>query len=210
MEPVNLEQNHSTEIHDKEIEAIGKLYEILKNLPNQSVERVLSYMCRVFLKDTVKALGGMDKHNCNFENQNLSKAPIQDENESHNEMNPIAVKWLKRNSVSIEELSLTFSVGLDEYDIVAKKIPGKSKKEKTKIIFLLMGAASYLKNGTLKFSHENAKETCQHYDAWDTDNFSTYLKTYVGEVSGNKSSGYILTARGLASATELIKQIANL
>lgn len=120
-----------------------------------------------------------------------------------------ATKWLLRSNLSEDVLEEVFSIGLDEFDVVAKKIPGSSKKERMKNIFILTGVASYLKTGIAKFTHEKVKETCTHYASWDTDNFHRHLKTFIGELKGDKSSGYTLTSKGLSLGSELIKIIAS-
>jgi hypothetical protein len=54
------------------------------------------------------------------------------------------------------------------------------------------------------------KETCMHYGAYDQPNFATYLKEFASEISGSKESGYALTARGLANAVIVVKEILGL
>ncbi len=102
-------------------------------------------------------------------------------------------------------LSSLFSLGVDEIDLVAKKVPGSNKKDKMLSVFRLKGVAAYLGAGVARFTHEEVKEACVHYDAFDTNNFAAYLKSIASEVSGTKESGYTLTARGLTEATEMIK-----
>jgi hypothetical protein len=116
------------------------------------------------------------------------------------------------------------SLGLDEIDLVAKSIPGKSKNERTRSVLLLQGVASYLSTGVARVTHDKVKEACLHYDAWDSDNFARYLRNLSREVGGNRESGYMLTAAGLTAAgltaagltaagltaaTEMIKELFN-
>jgi hypothetical protein len=76
-------------------------------------------------------------------------------------------------------------------------------------VFLLKGVAAYLGTGAARFTHEQMKEACLHYDAFDAGNFATNFKGLASEVSGSKDSGYALTARGLASATEMVKTMTE-
>lgn len=55
--------------------------------------------------------------------------------------------------------------------------------------------------------YKQARETCQHYDAYDSGNFASHLKDFAADISGSKESGYILTPRGLTDATELLKKM---
>jgi hypothetical protein len=74
---------------------------------------------------------------------------------------------------------------------------------------LLKGIAAYLSTGVARVSHEQLKEACLHYDAFDPANFATHMKDFAAEASGTKESGYTLTARGLTAATEIIKSIVK-
>jgi hypothetical protein len=93
--------------------------------------------------------------------------------------------------------------------LIAETVSGKSKKDKMHNVFLLKGVAAYLGSGAARFTHEQIKEACLHYDAFDAANFATHLKSISADVSGSKAVGYTLTARGIASATELVKTMAQ-
>ncbi len=73
----------------------------------------------------------------------------------------------------------------------------------------MKGIAAYLSTGVARVSHEQLKEACLHYDAFDPANFATHMKDFAAEASGTKESGYTLTARGLTAATEIIKSIVK-
>lgn len=122
-------------------------------------------------------------------------------------ISPIAQKWMRRNGLAVDRLSKFFSLGVDEIDFVAKTVPGKTKKDRMHSVFLLKGIAAYLGSGVARVSHEQIKEACLHYDAWDAGNFAANLKTFTADISGTKEAGYTLTARGLTSATETIKSL---
>ncbi len=74
-------------------------------------------------------------------------------------------------------------------------------------VFLLRGIAAYLGTGAARFTHEQMKEACLHYDAFDAGNFAVYFKSLSGEVAGTKGTGYTRTPRGLANATEVVKSL---
>src|SRR5262249_48578505 len=130
-----------------------------------------------------------------------TEEPDKDDDKELEGISPVARKWMRRNGLTATQLSNIFSLGVDEIDLVAKTVPGgKNKKEKMRNVFLLKGVAAYLGGGVARFTHEQAKETCLHYDAYDVKNFATYLKGMQSEVSGSKDTAYQLSARGLASA----------
>ena len=137
-------------------------------------------------------------------------APSRSEEEcssSPDGINAIAQKWMKRNSLGVAQLSTIYSLGGDEIDLIAQSIPGKSKRQRMRNVLLLKAIAAYLGGGAARIAHEQLKETCLHYDALDSANFATHLKSFASDVSGTKHSGYTLTQRGVAAATDLIKQL---
>lgn len=125
-------------------------------------------------------------------------------------ISPVAQKWIQRNGLQPEQLSSIFSLGGDEIDLIANKVPGKSKRTKMRSVFLLKGVAAYLSGGAARIAHDKIKETCLHYGAFDQPHFATYMKEFASEISGSKESGYTLTARGLANAAILVKEILGL
>jgi hypothetical protein len=74
-------------------------------------------------------------------------------------------------------------------------------------VILLKGVAAYLGTGAPRFTHEQIKEACLHYDAFDANNFAFHLKNLSSEISGTKESGYTLTPRGLVAAGKMVKEI---
>jgi hypothetical protein len=125
-------------------------------------------------------------------------------------ISPVASKWMIRNDLTAASLSSLYSLGLDEIDLVAKTVPGKSKKERTRSVLLLQGIASYLSNGVPRVSHEKVKEACLHYDGeTDSSNFRKYMNDFAREVGGSHDTGYQLTASGLTNATDLIKALIS-
>ncbi len=49
-----------------------------------------------------------------------------------------------RNGLTAKGLSGVFSLGVDEIDLIAKNVPGKSKTDRTHSVLLLKGVAAYL------------------------------------------------------------------
>jgi hypothetical protein len=125
-------------------------------------------------------------------------------------ISPVAKKWMKRSSLSADQLSRLFSLGVDEIDLVAKKMPGDTKRAKMRNVVLLKGIAAYLGTGAARVTDEQLREACLHYGAFDNTNFARDLKGMASVVSGSKATGYTLTARGHAEATELVKQMLGM
>jgi hypothetical protein len=204
---------------DSEIAAIGVVFAALKGLDKEAASRVINYVAK---KIGIEVEKSKDEGQSGHETENSSEAQgkFEEKEEAAKEkrnaedastdgISPIAKKWIIRNGIETSRLSKVFSIGHDEIDLIAKSVPGAKKKDRMHNVFLLKGVASYLSSGTARFTHEQLKEACLHYDAYDVSNFAAYYKTMSGDVSGSKESGYTLTARGLSSATELIKEIGK-
>jgi hypothetical protein len=125
-------------------------------------------------------------------------------------INSVALKWMRRSGLTPSVLQNIFSLGIEEIDLVANSVPGTNKKERMHSVLLLKGIASYLGTGVARVSYEQLKEACLHYDAYDGANFSAYLKSFAAEVAGSKNAGFTLTARGLTSATELLRTMTGI
>ena len=201
---------------DPEFSAMRAVYDALRNLDKDSQNRVLEY--------AIKRLG-LKRDTSEREESGSSFSPRQlaeevrerpeaavDELDVEDELSgvsPIARKWIRRNGLSVNQLSELFSLGLDSIDLVARSVPGQNKKEKMRSVLLMTGAAAYLGAGVARVDDAAFREALSHYNAYDGKNFSHYLKDWAPEVSGSKESGYTLTARGLAAAAELIKGITG-
>lgn len=204
---------------DKEILAITTVYAALKELDAPAQSRVIEYVLkklnltlqtdnleRTENKEPAAETNSFDDDQSKSQNA-LPKDSSADE---FTGVSPVAQRWIQRNGLRAEQLSSIFSLGGDEIDLVANKVPGGSSKARMRSVLLLKGVAAYLGGGAARFTHDKVKETCVHYDAYDSANFATYLKKLVAEVSGSKESGYTLTARGLANAVVLVKEMLGL
>ncbi len=192
---------------DPEIQAIAEVFSTLKGLDADSQTRVIDYVRRKLglsveirgsAEDDIKPLmRGPDP---------VALAPVT----SAAGVSPMADKWLRRSGLSMPQIERVFNIGAqDEIDVVANKLLGKTKAARSREVILLKAAANYLSTGVPKVNHEVVKQTCEHYDAYDVTNFSKTIKSMAPELSGSKQSGYTLTARGLAAAADLIKQMSG-
>jgi hypothetical protein len=201
----------STVKQDPEFAAMSAVYAAIKDLQPEIQTRVLKYVA--------------DKLNLTHihtqrtpQVEELAEEPPDTEFETVTErgrnggdelegISPVARKWLTRNDITPKQLMPIFSIGGDEIDLIAEDIPGGSGREKVRNIFLLKGIAAYLGAGAARITHEQVKEACLHYDAYDATNFAKYVKNLSGDISGGKDSGYALTPRGMADAGKLVKDM---
>ncbi len=197
---------------DQEITAINIVYDALKDLEPAAQKRVLEYVAsRLHVPSPDDESHPTPAADTKDRTLAPPERPIDTQGTDDSEgISPVAIKWMRRSGLTAQGLSPFFSLGVDEIDLVAKKVPGESKKDRMHSVLLLKGIAAYLSTGVARVTHEQAKEACLHYDAYDSANFAAHLKkSFAAEVAGNKQSGYTLTARGLTNATEIIKALAS-
>jgi hypothetical protein len=201
-----------------EIAAIGEVHAALADLEPEAQTRVLNYVAQMLGVPSVVQVEKLrdhpeksDKKEEQIEPSKIAEPPQDAEGDSHEieGISPVAKKWMVRNGLVENQLTAIFSLGVDEIDLIAKMVPGTSLKDKMRAVALLKGVAAYLGTGATRFNHEQLKEACLHYKAYDATNFSKYMKSIASEVSGNASSGYMLTTRGVAAATDIIKQMVQ-
>jgi hypothetical protein len=196
---------------DPEITAISEVHAALQGLEPDAQFRVLKYVAdKLGLSDPIYSTSGSKRTDEPDENL-TTKQPPEDTNKKVEEdgdlegVSPAGKKWITRSGLQPNQLSLIFSLGGDEIDLIAKSLPGNSKAKRMRSVILLKGLASYLGTGAARLTDQEVRETCLHYDALDAGNFATHLKEFASEVNGSKETGYTLSARGLAGATEMVK-----
>jgi hypothetical protein len=194
---------------DPEITAIARVYDALKELEPAAQLRVLEYVAGKLGISSPFSDEERGKAHDSDEALSTSSLHQTEKNEDTEGISPVAIKWMKRSGLAASNLSALFSLGGDEIDLVAEKVPGNSKTQRMHSVVLLKGIASYLSSGVARMTHEKIKEACLHYDAFDSPHFARQLKDFSSEVTGTKESGYTLTARGLTVATEIIRKLAS-
>jgi hypothetical protein len=204
---------------DAEFKAMREVYSALKDLDVASQTRVLDYVLRrLSLKVDERELGAVatrmpspvpPAESAAPKTQNRDSNAGASDNEELEGISPVAQKWMRRNGFSSSQLSSLFSLGVDEIDLVAKSVPGKSKAARVRSVVLLQGIAGYLSTGTARITDQKLREACSHYDAYDRTNFNKHMKAVAAEVSGTREGGYSLTSRGVSAATELIKEMTS-
>ncbi len=199
--------NDSSE--DVELAAMSQVFQLLRDLDQNAQKRILAYIAKRLdlLPHQVESEMPTQTMRDN-EMPSAGKAPDESiDPDDLSGISSVAQKWMRRNGLSADELSKLFSLGIDDIDLVAKSVPGKSMAERTKSVLLLLGVSSYLSSGAPRVPDDRLREALVHYDAYDSANFAKHLRTNAALASGTKESGYTLTARGLTSATEVIREM---
>jgi len=204
------------QVAEPEITALGRVYSALKGLDEDAQRRVLAYVATRLnlappqgaapsqLAEPAPARRTSTQQETDVEDAGDERESAEDDLEG---VSLVGKKWIRRNDLDSTQLSKIFSLGVADIDLVAKKAPGRNKKERMRSVFLLKGLAAYLGTGTARFKDDEAREACSHYGAHDPTNFAAYLRSFSPIVSGSKTAGYTLTARGLAEGTDLVKEM---
>lgn len=197
-----------------EIEAISAVHAAIKNLDAAAQLRVLRYCADMLglaldlsqpkYSDITDGRRAEDKPPPVVKSAPDAADDIEDDSDG---INSIALKWIRRSGLTTVGLQSLFSLGIDEIDLVARSVPGKSKRERMHNVLLLKAVAAYLSTGAPRVTYEQLKEACLHYDAYDATNFSKHIRSFSGDAGGTKEAGFTLTARGLTAATELLKSM---
>ena len=198
-----------------EIKAIGTVYNALKGLDATAQARVLRYaseMLEIAVRPTASNRRDPEDSSSNRTIEPVlqvspAPSPELDVETDSDGISAVGLKWMRRSGLDPKNLQSLFSLGIDDIDLVAEAVPGSNKKDRMRSVLLLKGIAAYLGSGAARITHEQIKEACLHYDAYDSTNFSKYLKSLSSEISGTKEAGYTLSARGLTAGTELVKEI---
>lgn len=120
-----------------------------------------------------------------------------------------ATHWTRSNNLTKEELQSVFEFSDGSVELLAVKVPGKTKKEQSINSYLLVGAKSLLAGDDPKFVDKEAVAYCKQAGCHDGANHASTRASLGSKVSGNKSTGFRLSTPGLQAAAQLIKQIAK-
>jgi hypothetical protein len=194
-----------------EIDAYRTVYLALKSLDAAAQLRVLRYSAEMLgLRfETPSPDGRVHADRPEQSNDYTTNAPTLEAQPSDDTdgLNSIALRWMRRSDLDPKDLRTLFSLGVDEIDLIAKSVPGKSKRERMRNVLFLKAIAAYLGTGAARVAYEQLKEAAIHYKAYDAANFAAHIKSFAADIGGTKESGYTLNARGLSAATDLIKQM---
>ncbi|MGB8278629.1 MAG: hypothetical protein WCF20_11955 [Methylovirgula sp.] len=173
-----------------------KLVEILEPLSSEDRARVIR-AAMVLLGDADTKMSSDKEFESAPQTDDLGTLPAR------------AQMWMKHNSISEEQLQQVFHIAGGGVDIIAAHIPGKSKKEQTLNVYLLVGLKELLLTGNAIFQDKAARSLCESVGCYDAANHSTYIRDRGNEFSGSKDKGWTLTAPGLKRAAEIVRELAR-
>lgn len=120
-------------------------------------------------------------------------------------VSPAAAAWLTKMRVTKEQLEQC--VHFEEGKVTVIALPGGATKRIDQVVhtYLMQGFAAFLAGGEGAFTDKDARELCEHFGCYDQTNHAKYLKEFGNRITGSKSTGWKLTAPGLAAAAELVR-----
>ena len=120
-----------------------------------------------------------------------------------------AVSWMRKNSLSRVQLEQVFSIDDNTFDVIAAKMPGKSRRLQTMEAYVMCGLKSFLQTGEPNFTNTEGRELCQKIGCYDRPNHHNYIKAFGNRIGGSKDGGWKLTNPGLSEAARIVKQLTE-
>jgi hypothetical protein len=77
-----------------------------------------------------------------------------------------AATWMKQNGITAEQLSHVFHEG----EVIAAKLPGTTKTDKTVSMYVLCGVGQLVHAGEPKITDDAAREACKSHGCFDQAN----------------------------------------
>jgi hypothetical protein len=116
-----------------------------------------------------------------------------------------AKAWIQRHKISFDLISTFIHMDAGNASVIEIPKTNGSARERSQVGYLMAGLASLFSNGEPSFTDEAARSVCTHFGCYDQNNHSTYVKALGNNVMGSKSTGWKLTAPGLAAIANRIK-----
>jgi len=131
---------------DPEIVAISEVHNALKGLDSESQARVLRYVASKLSVQPLMAEIDLSMRRSEDQGSKDDESGGDAKHQEHDELeaiSPAGRKWIIRNGFQGKQLAKVFSLA-DEIDLIAEAVPGTSKRERMRSVFLLKGIAAYL------------------------------------------------------------------
>ncbi len=180
------------------VEALPKLVELLAKLPALEREKAIS-AAKILLGDFASSATAPTQQ----------QSHVHTDGESNDGVAAKAINWMRKNNLSREQLEQVFSIEDNTFDVIAAKMPGKSKRLQTMEAYVLCGLKSFLQTGEPNFTNKEGRELCQKIGCYDRPNHHNYIKAFGNRIGGSKDGGWRLTNPGLNEAVRIIKELTG-
>jgi hypothetical protein len=187
------EHSAPTSVPKSVLAAVPKLVEVLTPLSAEDRQRAISATMILFGQPPATSIA-------------FSKLEAHKEHlEPSGGISGKAIGWMKKNSITQEQLEHSFCIETDSIDVIAARMPAKGKRQQTVQAYVICGLKSFLKTGDPAFTDAEGRELCGKVGCYDVANHSNYRKAFGNWFSGSKESGWRLSNPGLSEAAKIVK-----
>lgn len=186
----------SSEPNNPSVEAALKLVQLLAPLTHEERDRAIA---------AAKILLGHPT------SSTPTPAPAQEPGgiSDNGSVSPKASAWMKKHSITRDQLEQVFAIDGNMIDVIASSMPGTSKRQQTVEAYVICGLKSFLQSGEPGFTDKEAREVCVRVGCYDTPNHSNYIKALGNLATGSKESGWKLSNPGISKAAEIVKELTQ-
>jgi len=125
------------------------------------------------------------------------------------DFNEKAARWMTRNKITAEQLAHVFHVDGETVELIADNIPGAKQGDKLINTYVLVGIRELLRSGEPRFADDLGRTESERMGTHGKTNHATILKTPGKVMTGSVKAGWTLTAPGLTTGAELVKELAG-
>jgi hypothetical protein len=180
------------------VEALPKLVQLLSGLPALEREKAIS-AAKILLSDPAD-LSMTTRH---------QQSHADAGGESIEGIAGKAASWIRKNGLNREQLDQVFSIEDNTFDVIAAKMPGKSKRQQTVEAYIMCGLKSFLQTGEPNFTDKEGRQLSQKVGCYDRPNHHNYIKAFGNRIGGSKDGGWKLTNPGLSEAARIVKELTQ-
>lgn len=177
------------------IEIIPELVRILTKMPPEEREKAIS-AARILLTGS------------NGDRETLMEERAGGSVTTADGLSGRASTWLKQHALTREHLDQIFALD-GTFDVIAARMPGRSKRQQTIEAYTVCGLRAFLQSGEPTFTDRDARLLCQRVGCYDPANHYNYMKGFGNRIAGSKESGWRLTNPGLTEAAQIVNELAE-
>jgi hypothetical protein len=179
-------------------DAVQKLVPILNTLTAEGRQKAIASAMAIFGEADLPSQAPSQK------NEATSSQETPGGNDG---ISPKATGWMRKNSITREQLEHVFSIDDTSIETIAAKMPGNTQAKQTVEAYILCGVASYLSTGAYIFTDKDARALCERVGAFNRGNHLYNTKKFGSFISGSKETGWKITNPGLTEGVRLIKKL---
>jgi hypothetical protein len=180
------------------VDVLPKLVELLAGLSTLERDKAIS-AAKILLADSTSS----------STSENHQRPRVDAGGQSIDGFAGKAVNWIQKSGLSREQLEQIFSIEDNMFDVIAAKMPGRSKRQQTVEAYIMCGLKSFLQTGEPNFTDKEGRQLCQKIGCYDSPNHYNHVKAFGNRIGGSKDGGWKLTNPGLTEAARIVTQLTQ-